>query len=124
MPRQTKPRTARRRLQGKRVLSFVATFNIEGTDAVPVTTARHFARTNKIAAPAVIHVRRNSHTTDSFFLSDKGMFGLPYAEFNWMLFSCLTQVVKNIGEHELFDDIAYQDWSSEEESYRCEYAFI
>lgn len=124
MPRQTKPRTSRRRLQGKRVLSFVASFSINGDGSLGVTAARQLVRSKGIVAPAVIHVRRNGYTVDSFFWSEKGMFGLPYAEFNWMLFSCLNKVVENIGARELFDDISYQDWSSEEESYRCEYAFI
>lgn len=124
MGRALKPRTSRRRIQGKRVLSFVASFNTHGHGGVGVTVARGFARQQKIKAPAIINVRRNSYTIDSFFLSERGMFGLTYVEFNWMQFESLRAIVNEIGSQQLFDDTIYQDWSSEEESYRPEYAFI
>lgn len=124
MPRHIKPRTSRRRLQGQRILSFASTHNIDGHGAIGVTAARKFVAQNKVRYPAVIHVRRNDYTIDSFFLAEKGMFGLAYVEFNWMLFPCLKQLVEKIGPRELFTDLDQNDWSSEEESYRAEYAFI
>lgn len=124
MHRPIKPRTSRRRTQGQRVLTFVATHHIAGNDLPGVTAARKFVSQNKICCPAVIHVRRNKHTIDSFFLAEKGMFGLSYAEFNWMLFPCLKQVVEKIGPRELFTDLDLHDWASEEESYKAEFAFI
>lgn len=124
MPRPIKPRTCRRRLQGKRLISFVASFNIDGNGVVSVTAARRFVAENKVKAPAVINVKRNDYTIDRFFLAEKGMFGLIYVEFNWMLFPCLKKLEKNIGPRELFADLDQQEWSSEEESYREEFAFI
>ena len=124
MPRQTKSRTSRRRLQGQRILDFVSTHQIAGNGILGVTAARKFASKNKISYPAVIHVRRNSYTVDSFFLAEKGMFGLTYAEFNWMLFPCLKQLVEKIGPSQLFSDLDLYDWASEEESYRVDYAFV
>lgn len=124
MPRHNKPRTSRRRLQGQRILSFVATHDIDGRGVIGVTAARKFAAQNKIHCPAIINVRRNSYTIDSFFLAEKGMFSLAYVEFNWMLFPCLNKLIEKIGPRELFTDLDQYDWASEEESYRPEYAFI
>lgn len=124
MPRAIKPRTCRRRLQGQRLLAFVASFDINGNGIILVTAARKFASENKIKAPAVIHVRRNGYTIDHFFLAEKGMFSLMYVEFNWMLFPCLKKLEQDIGPRELFADLDQQEWSSEEESYREEFAFI
>lgn len=124
MPRHKKPRASRRRLEGQRVLNFVSTHNIDGNGAIGVTAARKFVSKNKIHYPAIIHVRRNSCTIDSFFLAEKGMFGLTYVEFNWMLFPCLNQLVEKIGPRELFTDLDQYDWASEEEAYRYEYSFI
>jgi hypothetical protein len=124
MPRRIKPRTSRRRLQGQRLLSFVSTYSIDGHGVVGVTAARRFAADNKVRCPAVIHVRRNINTIDSFFLAEKGMFGLTYVEFNWKLFPCLNELVEKIGPRELFTDLDQYDWDSEEESYKIEFAFI
>jgi hypothetical protein len=124
MPRRIKPHASRRRLQGQRLLSFASTYNIDSHGAIGVTAARRFAADNKIHCPAVIRVRRNTNTIDSFFLAEKGMFGLAYVEFNWMLFPCLNQLVEKIGPRELFTDLDQYDWAFEEESYKVEYAFI
>ena len=124
MPRHVKPRFSRRRLQGQRVLSFVSTHDINGNGIIGVTAARRFVAKNKIRCPTIINVRRNSYTIDSFFLAEKGMFGLAYVEFNWMLFPCLKQLVEKIGPRELFTDLDHYDWASEEEYYKSEYAFI
>lgn len=124
MPRHIKPRFSRRRLQGQRILDFVATHQIAGNGLQGVTAARKFVAGNRIPCPAIIHVRRNSYTVDSFFLAEKGMFGLSYVEFNWMLFPCLKELTEKIGPRELFADLDHYDWASEEESYRVEYAFI
>lgn len=124
MPRHIKPRTSRRRLQGQRVLAFVANFDIQGNGKVSVTAARNFVSENGIKVPAVINVRRNGYTIDHYFLAEKGMFGLSYVEFNWMLFPCLKNLADQIGSRELFDDLNDYDWASEEESYKEEYAFI
>lgn len=123
-PRHLKPRLCRRRLQGQRILAFVAVHTTEGNGIVSVTAARRFAASKKIICPAIIKVRRNEYTVDSFFLAEKGMFGLSYVEFNWMQFSCLNQIIKNIGPREIFSDLGQYDWTSEEESYRPEFAFI
>lgn len=124
MPRAIKPRSSRRRLQGQRILAFVSSHHIEGNGAQGVTAARKFAAKNGIRCPAIIHVRRNSYTTDSYFLAEKGMFGLTYVEFNWIMFPCLKELTEKIGPRELFTDLDQYDWASEEESYRSEYAFI
>jgi hypothetical protein len=124
MPRTIKPRSSRRRLQGQRILAFVSTHHIDGGGIQGVTAARRFAAQNGIHCPAIIHVRRNSYTIDSFFLAEKGMFGLTYVEFNWIMFPCLKGMIEKIGPRELFTDLDQYDWASEEESYRSEYAFI
>lgn len=111
-------------MEGQRILAFVSNFDIEGNGAVPVTAARRFASENRIKAPAVINVKRNHYTTDHFFLAEKGMFGIAYVEFNWMLFPCLNKLVSQLGYKQLFDGMEMYDWASEEESYKDEYAFI
>jgi hypothetical protein len=124
MPRPTKPRPCRRRLQGQRVLTFVERFNIKGNGVTSVTAARKFVTANSLVSPVIIDVERNSYTIDHFFLAEEGMFGLSYVEVNWMLFPCLNELVKRKGASTLFGDLLEQDWTSEEESYRPEYAFI
>lgn len=121
MPRHTKPRPCRRRLIGKRILDFVSTYEIEGGGIISVTAARRFAKENGIASPAVIKVVRNQYTTDLFFLSEKGMFGLAYVEFNWMLFSSLKAIYQSFDNRE-FQPVTGQ--TLEEEMYLPEFAFI
>jgi hypothetical protein len=124
MPRQTKPRTSRRRKQGQRILDFVATHQLDGNGIESVTAARRFAREHGIRYPAIIKVRRNPYTVDSFFYAEKGMFGLAYVEFNWMLFPCLSKIYKTLDEKEFFADLDEMDWLADEEAYKSEYAFI
>jgi hypothetical protein len=124
MPRQTKPRTCRRRLIGKRILDFVSTYDIDGNGGVPVTTARQFVKDKGISCPAVIKVKRNEYTTDMFFLAEKGMFGLAYAEFNWMLFPSLKSIYKSFDEREFSPQYRPELYSMDEEIYLPEFAFI
>jgi hypothetical protein len=124
MPRHKKPRTSRRRMQGQRILNLVPTHQIIGNGVIGVTAARKFVSGNRICCPAIIHVRRNDYTVDSFFLAEKGMFSLSYTEFNWVLFPCLKDLIEKNGPEKLFADLDQYDWASEEENYRTEYAFI
>lgn len=124
MPRPIKPKTSRRRKQGKRVLDFVAVHYTDGNGLESVTVARSLVRQNSIRYPAIIKVKRNEYTTDSFFYAEKGMFGLTYVEFNWMGFPCLRAIYNDLDKKEFFTDFDVMDWSSDEESYRPEYAFI
>jgi hypothetical protein len=124
MPRHVKPRLSRRRLLGQRILDFVATYHINGVGIESVTTARKFVRENGIRFPAVIKVQRNPHTVDSFFLAEKGMFGLAYAEFSWLSFPCLQKIYRDLDEKEFLTEQDKLDMSLNEESYRPEYAFI
>jgi hypothetical protein len=124
MPRHIKPRISRRRLQGQRILDFVSCHQINGNGIQSVTAARKFVAGNSIAYPAVIKVKRNDYTVDSFFYAEKGMFGLTYAEFNWMIFPCLKKLFDSMNQREMFVDLEGVDWASEEESYRPEYSFI
>lgn len=124
MPRPIKPRLCRRRLQGQRLLALVSNYDIPGNGIVSVTAARRLVSDLGLVAPAIINVRRNDYTVDHFFLAEKGVFGLGYVEFNWMLFPCLKELAAHPNNKQIFADMNSQDWASEEESYRPEYAFI
>ena len=124
MPRHVKPRPCRQRLIGKRILDFVSTYEIEGNGVVSVTAARRFARQQKLECPAVIKVIRNQYTTDVFFLGEKGMFGLSYAEFNWTLFPSLRKIYKSFDEREFSPALSPGVYSMDEEVYLPEFAFI
>ncbi|SAY39426.1 hypothetical protein FLM9_1577, partial [Candidatus Synechococcus spongiarum] len=67
-------RVSRRRLAGQRVLSYVPSFHLETGELKPVTAARHYIASQELKPPALINVRRNEHTTDRFFLAEKGVF--------------------------------------------------
>ena len=124
MPRHIKPRTSRRRKLGQRVLDFVSVHQIDGNGIESVTAARRFAREHSIHCPAVIKVRRNRSTVDSFFYAEKGMFSLTYAEFNWIAFPCLSRIYKTLDKKEFFSEFEVIDSSTDEEIYKPEYAFI
>jgi hypothetical protein len=117
-------RISRRRLAGQRVLAHVPTFNLETGAHKPVTAARRYIAEAEITAPAILHVRRNEHTTDRFFWGEKGLFSAQYAEENHFLFPSLRLIVDRIGEDTLFEgleSLASDDWEEMEE---YEYAFV
>jgi hypothetical protein len=124
MPRHIKPRISRRRKLGQRILDFVSSHQIDGNGIESVTAARRFVREHSIHYPAVIKVRRNHCTIDSFFYAEKGMFGLAYAEFNWLAFPCLSKIYKTLDKKEFFAEFDGVDWSTDEEIFKIEYAFI
>lgn len=124
MPRHIKPRISRRRLLGQRIIDFVATYHTDGNGLESVTAARKFVRENGIRFPAVIKVKRNNYTTDSFFYAEKGMFGLSYAEFSWLSFPCLQKIYRDLDQKEFFTEEDKLDMTLNEECYRPEYAFI
>ena len=60
-------RVSRRRLAGQRVLAHVPTHNLDTGEHKPVTAARRYIAKSNLVPPALVHVRRNEHTTDRFF---------------------------------------------------------
>jgi Protein of unknown function (DUF3155) len=82
-------RKSRRRQEGRRILEHVPQYNIESGEDKPVTAARKFIQTAKIAPPALLLVKRNEHTTDRYFWAEKGLFGAQYVEENHFLFPSL-----------------------------------
>lgn len=117
-------RISRRRLAGQRVLAHIPTFNLETGSHKPVTAARRYIAEQALVPPALLHVRRNEHTTDRFFWGEKGLFSAQYAEENHFLFPSLREIVDRIGEDVLFEGIealAADDWEEMEE---YEYAFV
>lgn len=82
-------RKSRRRLEGRRILEHVPQYSIECGEDKPVTAARKFVQTERIAPPALLLVRRNEHTTDRYFWAEKGMFAAQYVEENHFLFPSL-----------------------------------
>ncbi|TGG78537.1 MAG: DUF3155 domain-containing protein [Aphanocapsa feldmannii 277cV] len=116
-------RVSRRRLVGQRVLTYVPTFNLDTGDYKPVTAARRFIARKVLVPPALIHVRRNEHTTDKYFWGEKGLFSAQYAEENHFLFPSLKQIVENVGEEIIYAGLegTHDDWEEMEE---YEYAFV
>ena len=116
-------RISRRRLAGQRVLAHVSMHNLETGEYKPVTAARRYIAEAGLVPPALLHVRRNEHTTDRFFWGEKGLFSAQYAEENHFLFPSLRTIVDAIGEEKLFEglDLAADDWEEMEE---YEYAFV
>ena len=116
-------RISRRRLAGQRVLAHGPTHNLETGEYKPVTAARRYIAEGGLVPPALLHVRRNEHTTDRFFWGEKGLFSAQYAEENHFLFPSLRTIVDSIGEEKLFEglDLAADDWEEMEE---YEYAFV
>ena len=82
-------RKSRRRQEGRRNLEHVPQYSIESGEDKPVTAARKFIQTAKIAPPALLLVKRNEHTTDRYFWAEKGLFGAQYVEENHFLFPSL-----------------------------------
>ena len=116
-------RISRRRLAGQRVLAHVSMHNLETGEYKPVTAARRYIAEAALVPPALLHVRRNEHTTDRFFWGEKGLFSAQYAEENHFLFPSLRTIVDSIGEDKLFEglELAADDWEEMEE---YEYAFV
>ena len=104
MPNKRK-RISRRRLAGQRVLSHVPTYSLESGAHKPHIAARRYIAENGLTPPALLHVRRNEHTSDSFFWGEKGLFSAHYAEENHFLFPSLRVIVEKIGEEVLFEGI-------------------
>lgn len=117
----SKPRQGRRRTQGRQVLKLVKSYDLDGNGIVSVTAARKYVKDNGLCYPAVINVRRNKHTVDSFFLSESGVFGLSYVEFNWFQFASLKPLGKKIDPNY---GPGQTDWFVEEEPYAYEFSFI
>ena len=116
-------RISRRRLAGQRVLSYVPSFNLDTGELKPVTAARHYIAKRELKPPALINVRRNEHTTDRFFLGEKGLFSAHYAAENHFLFPSLKAIIDDIGEGTIFAGLeGYADDWEEMEEY--EYAFV
>jgi len=59
-----------------------------------------------------------------FFLAEKGMFGLAYVEFNWMLFPSLKKIYKSFDNREFTPAFRPGLYSMDEEIYLPEFAFI
>jgi hypothetical protein len=124
MTRHKKPRPSRRQLIGQRVLGLVPTYHLDGGGIISVTAARHFVRKKGIDCPAVIKVTRTQWKTDMFFLGDNGMFGLTYAEYNWMLFPSLKEIYKTLDEKEFSEEYRPDFWAMNQQFYRPEFAFV
>lgn len=116
-------RVSRRRLAGQRVLSYVPSFHLDTGELKPVTAARHYIADQDLKPPALINVRRNEHTTDRFFLAEKGVFSAHYAAENHFLFPSLKTIVESVGEETIYaglENIA-DDWDEMED---YDYAFV
>ena len=116
-------RISRRRLAGQRVLAHVPTFHLETGEHKPVTAARRYIAESGLVSPAILHVRRNEHTTDRFFWGETGLFSAQYAEENHFLFPSLRGIVDSVGEETMFQglELTSDDWEEMEE---YEYAFV
>lgn len=86
-------RKSRRRLEGRKILALVPQYSIESGEDKPVTAARKYIKSEGIAPPAVLIVRRNEHTTDRYFWAEKGLFGAQYVEENHFLFPSLKGMI-------------------------------
>ena len=86
-------RKSRRRQEGRKILELVPQYNIESGDDKPVTAARKYISSSKIAPPALLVVKRNEHTTDRYFWAEKGLFGAQYVEENHFLFPSLRSLI-------------------------------
>lgn len=91
-------RKSRRRLEGRRILELVPQYSIESGEDKPVTAARKFIQSAKIAPPALLLVKRNEHTTDRYFWAEKGLFGAQYVEENHFLFPSLRSMLEEEAE--------------------------
>jgi len=116
-------RVSRRRLAGQRVLSYVPSFHLETGEFKPVTAARHYIAEQALKPPALINVRRNEHTTDRFFLAEKGVFSAHYAAENHFLFPSLKTIVESVGEETIYAGLENisDDWDEMED---YDYAFV
>ncbi len=94
-------RKSRRRQEGRRILEHVPQYSIESGEDKPVTAARKFIQTEKIAPPALLLVKRNEHTTDRYFWAEKGLFGAQYVEENHFLFPSLRVLEPSPGQEVL-----------------------
>jgi hypothetical protein len=94
-------RKSRRRQEGRRILEHVPQYSIESGEDKPVTAARKFIQTEKIAPPALLLVKRNEHTTDRYFWAEKGLFGAQYVEENHFLFPSLRVLEPSSGQEVL-----------------------
>lgn len=52
------------------------------------------------------------------------MFGLDYAEINWLMFPSLRKIVDQHKDDKLFDDIEDLEFTTLVENYKIEYAYI
>lgn len=93
-------RKSRRRLEGRKILDLVPKYSIDRGDKKPVTAARNFIHSEKIAPPALLLVKRNEHTTDRYFWAEKGLFGAQYVEENHFLFPSLRALLEEEEEYE------------------------
>ncbi|MFO8040227.1 MAG: DUF3155 domain-containing protein [Sodalinema sp.] len=87
-------RKSRRRQEGRRILEHVPQYSIESGEDKPVTAARKYIKSEQIAPPALLLVKRNEHTTDRYFWAEKGLFGAQYVEENHFLFPSLRLVIE------------------------------
>lgn len=124
MSRIKRFRPCRRQIQGRKVLEHVENHATDAEGLVPVTAARRFVAENGIQAPAIIAVKRNQFTTDHFFWAERGMFGLPYVEHNWVAFPCLHKIADMLEDHELQVDISIRDMALEAEPFLPEFSYI
>jgi hypothetical protein len=86
-------RKSRRRQEGRKILELVPQYSIESGEDKPVTAARKFIASLRIAPPALLVVKRNEHTTDRYFWAEKGLFGAQYVEENHFLFPSLQSLI-------------------------------
>lgn len=118
-----------RRLAGRKVLDHVPVYHFEGDGTVPVTQARIMARELEIPVPAIITIKRTEFTTDRFFRSKKGMFGVDYVEYNYFNFQELVDLERNLvadGKITSEPEKGYLIFlpGCEYEVYSSEYAFV
>lgn len=120
-------RVSFRHMLGKELMRCVPSYELKAGDLTPVTAARHYVANHGIKPPALLLVNRNEHTVDRFYWSIGGMYGAMYAEMNYLNFSCLSAMRKDLTQSlqiEFEKMNSSLPFNAELESYRYEFAFI
>lgn len=113
---------------GREILKLVPEFHLEkAKECESVTTARWYVAANSIKPPALIHVKRNIHTTDVFYWSQKGMFGAAYAAYNYLNFPCLKKIADNVDKNSLlekFEEYYIHFTDDQQEKFNLVFSYI
>jgi hypothetical protein len=110
---------------GKEILKSLPLHEFDNTQSeeIPVTAARNYVRANRIEGPAVIRIRRNSHTIDSFYWCKRGMFSAAFVESNYMNFMNLREISRGLVDKGILCDSVQRSLDCEVEEFKCEYIY-